>query len=286
MNGDPKTRPKTPGVRFVTPTFLQVVGLHLRDGRFLNDSDVASAPPVAVVSAAFERAFWDRGSALGRKINFGRRDLKTGGWSEPWRRIVGVVGDVRFESVDSEPFPEVFLALGQRQYDPGRLFLISRRDLAPNLTAAGVPVHNWYSIDGLVTDGLSPYVTSAFIAIILFVGTLIVAVAGAYGATSVLLVAQVRPFAIRRALGGAGIRFWTPILGAIALAVAGGGVSGVIVAEFGLRITRHELPGVPAIDWLLVPLAVFIVVTVTTVAILVPAMRTNRRPLAAILREL
>jgi hypothetical protein len=164
--------------------------------------------------------------------------------------------------------------------------LITRRNLVANLATAGIRVRNWYSIERLVADGLAPYVTSAFIATMLFVGTLLVAVAGAYGATSLLLVAQLRPFAIRRSLGAVGVRLWGPIMGPIGLAISAGVLFGIVSAEFGLIITRHELPGIPAIDWRLVSLAIFVVVMTTVAATLVPAMNTNRRSLAAILREL
>src|SRR5690606_8908727 len=61
---------------------------------------------VALVSESFARREWgSAASALGKKL----RMIPT----EPWREVVGVVGDIRHENLDGEDADAVYLTLGE-----------------------------------------------------------------------------------------------------------------------------------------------------------------------------
>src|SRR5690606_40302332 len=53
--------------RMVTPGYADVMGMPLLAGRMIDSSDVAGSEPVAVVSAAFARAYLE-GEALGKTV--------------------------------------------------------------------------------------------------------------------------------------------------------------------------------------------------------------------------
>ncbi|MEY2878535.1 MAG: Macrolide export ATP-binding/permease protein MacB [Verrucomicrobiota bacterium] len=76
----------------VSPDFAAVVGQKIVEGRNLTDDDSDQREPVAVVNATFAKKHFARESALGRRF---RTVNQNGTQPGPWRRIVGVVTDVR-----------------------------------------------------------------------------------------------------------------------------------------------------------------------------------------------
>jgi len=78
-------------IRIVTPGYLETVGIPLKRGRLLRESDIVTgAPWVMVVNETFARTNFPGEDAIGKRVS---------GWTlgpEPeWREIVGIVGDVR-----------------------------------------------------------------------------------------------------------------------------------------------------------------------------------------------
>lgn len=76
----------------VTPDYATTLGQKLIDGRYLTDEDSDQREPVAVVNATFAKKHFANESAVGRRF---RTNAPNGTNPGPWRRIVGVVTDVR-----------------------------------------------------------------------------------------------------------------------------------------------------------------------------------------------
>ncbi|MBX3735122.1 MAG: ABC transporter permease [Candidatus Didemnitutus sp.] len=76
----------------VSPDFARTLGQKIVEGRYLTDEDSDAREPVAVVNATFARKHFGTESAVGRRIRTNSADGKNPG---VWRRIVGVVTDVR-----------------------------------------------------------------------------------------------------------------------------------------------------------------------------------------------
>ena len=87
----------------IQPGYFTALGVPLLDGRDFVDRD-GTGEPVVIVSAAFERRFWPPGQAIGKRIKIGPPER------EPWLKIIGVVGDVRTETVED--------AMGLAAYEP------------------------------------------------------------------------------------------------------------------------------------------------------------------------
>jgi predicted permease len=104
-------QPPTPGRawyvnhRQVSSHYLQTLGVELLEGRHFERRDAEGAPLVAIVNETLARRFWPGREALGQRLA-----LAPG---EPWRSVVGVVGDVR-QMGASEPV-EAEIYLPQRQ---------------------------------------------------------------------------------------------------------------------------------------------------------------------------
>ena len=87
---------------YVAPGFLKTLGTPLVAGREFTWSEIYNKVPVAMVSEKFARDYWhDPSSAIGKQIG--------GGPKNPWREIVGVVGDVYQDGVDKEAPASVYL---------------------------------------------------------------------------------------------------------------------------------------------------------------------------------
>jgi len=89
----------------VSGKYFETIGGRLLEGRFLNDSDGASAPLAVVVNHTMARTFWPRESALGHRV----RTTRDG----PWRTIVGVVADVKNAALDRPAGTELYFPFAQ-----------------------------------------------------------------------------------------------------------------------------------------------------------------------------
>jgi putative ABC transport system permease protein len=76
----------------VTPDFAATIGQKVIEGRYLTDEDSDQREPVAVVNATFARKHFGNESAVGRRFRTINQNGQNPG---PWRKIVGVVTDVR-----------------------------------------------------------------------------------------------------------------------------------------------------------------------------------------------
>ena len=92
----------------VSAGFFQAMGTPLLRGRFFSIADGANAPPVAIINESMARRSWPGHDPVGRRFKLGPR-----GSALPWYTVVGVVGDMRRQGLEREPFPQMFLALAQ-----------------------------------------------------------------------------------------------------------------------------------------------------------------------------
>src|SRR5262245_10379118 len=105
----------------VTGDYFAAMGIPLRRGRLFDDRDVRSGAHVAVMSEALaRRRFADR-DPIGQRIEFGNMD----GDLQPLT-VVGVVGDVRQNSLEDAPEPILYVNLRQRPQKTPELTAVMR----------------------------------------------------------------------------------------------------------------------------------------------------------------
>ena len=92
---------------FVSPGYLEGLGIQIVRGRGFRPQDDAMAPPVAVVSAAMAQRYWGTTDVVGRRYGHD-------GAPDSWVQIVGVAADVKVSSLTESPQPLVYRPWDQR----------------------------------------------------------------------------------------------------------------------------------------------------------------------------
>jgi len=89
--------------RYVTPGYFQAMRIPLADGRPLDSTDDERAEPVVVINRAMADRYFSNSRAIDQRVR-----VPVGSGSASWRRIVGVVENVRHISLDRDPVPEMY----------------------------------------------------------------------------------------------------------------------------------------------------------------------------------
>ena len=114
--------------RSISPGYFASVSIPVLAGRnFTEDDGAAGTAPVAIISHAFAEAYFSRQGALGQRIqgvNDDGRDLP-----EPAVTIVGIVPDVRQETLDKPPLMQVYFPLWRG--DPDSASIVVRAAIPP-----------------------------------------------------------------------------------------------------------------------------------------------------------
>ena len=134
------------GYTEVTPGYFELFRIPLRSGRFLNERDNASGPPVVVINETLARKTFPNEDPLGKQIRLRFDDFPVE--ENRARQIVGVVGDVKNLGPSQPTFPEVFvptraattdLARRHRSYShrPDGDAEVEKRELRSRIASAG-----------------------------------------------------------------------------------------------------------------------------------------------------
>ena len=188
-----------------SPTYFHMMNIGLRDGRYLSDSDGATAPRVALVSASLVRKYFDGENPIGHKIKFGKEDSEN-----PWMTVVGVVGDLHYSWISREDVPTVYRAA--RQSPPYYTTLVLRTSGDPLKFASTVrekiagidpnlPMYNIKSMDKVITEGIVGIAYIAVMMTVLGVIALALACVGIFGVMSHSVSERTHEIGIRMSQG-------------------------------------------------------------------------------------
>ena len=89
--------------RWVTPQYFRTMGIPLRRGRDVEDTDTRERAWVAVVSASFVERYWPGQDPIGKRFRHRGQE----------RTVVGVVGDVRVRGLERTSEPQIYLPAAQ-----------------------------------------------------------------------------------------------------------------------------------------------------------------------------
>ena len=107
--------------------YFRALGIPLLQGRLFDDGDTMDAPHVAVISQSLAREKWPGRDPIGQRIEFGNMD----GDFRPLT-IVGVVGDVREDSLEKPSGPIVYTNYRQRPGATDHFSAVMRTAIDPS----------------------------------------------------------------------------------------------------------------------------------------------------------
>jgi putative ABC transport system permease protein len=225
-------------VAAVSSAYFRVLGIPLVRGRTLADED----PGAVVLDAAAARAFFPGQDPVGKPFPL---------WGQSGA-VVGVVGDVRQQSLLEPPQPHVYQALGPSA--PGYLRILARTDGDPERSVdpvrrrieevdPGVPVDRVAPMTAMLADSLARQRLYALLLGAFSAMALLLSALGMYGLVSHTVAGRRREFGVRIALGagrGGVLRLVVGRVALLALLGAGLGLAAARMLTYSLRSLLFE----------------------------------------------
>jgi len=253
--------------RFVSPSYFQLMGIHLIRGRLLASADNSGTTRAILINQSAAQQLWPNQDPIGKHIEHVAdepsptlMDLNVASI------IVGVVSDTRHLSLDSVSGMETYLPLTPHNQKPVMNILLrsnlSSAELAESLRTlvaqldTSVPVTKVRTLQSVITASTAApraltMLLTTFGALALLVGSI-----GVYSLISYTVSWRTREIGLRLALGANRIQIAQLVLGqSLALAVAGSalGIAGAVAANRLMARFLFETSPLDPLTYALVP---------------------------------
>jgi putative ABC transport system permease protein len=257
----------------VTPDYFTTVGVPLKAGRLISETDTAESPAVVVANEAAVRQWLPGRDPIGAYVLAGgaRR-----------RQIVGVVRDVRQLDPRAPAYPQLFAPYAQRTTRAVRVFVRASGNPLDQSQAVRAAVH---AIDPeLAISAITPLtqVLDESVARPRFYTTLLVlfalvalvlAATGIFGVMSYAVAQRSREISIRMALGARVGGVLRMIIGRAMWLALGGIIAGTAASMALGRVLQAQLFGVSVFDPLTLAAVSIVLGASAALASLLPAWR-------------
>jgi putative ABC transport system permease protein len=272
----------------ISPTYFQVLGIPMREGRAFDAADRDGRPHVAIVNETFARRAWPEGQAVGRVIH---QATARNRFDRPLT-VVGVARDTRHRSVHEPARPFIYVPHAQQPMTELNFYVRSPGP-PPALTELArviaevepaLPVIGSQSFADATSLGLLPQQLAASLAGVVAVLGLLLSAMGLYGVMTYQAVMRAREMAVRRALGATDAHVWRLTLGQGMAVATGGVVVGMLLAGGAAMGIRSVLVGVTPLDPVAFAAAGLGLSVVAALACALPARRAVRSNPASLLR--
>ncbi len=275
----------------VSPEYFRVMGIRLLRGRYFRAEDIASAPHVAIVSESVSRTFWPSADSLGKRIT-----LEDQPRPEDWLTIVGVVGDVRQESLTEKAHPAIYRPYLQVRFPffLRHMTFAVRTNANPQSVAAAMrgvlqevdssqPVPSITAMTDLVAATTAELWFQARLISIFSMLALFLSAIGIYGVLACAVGERTREIGIRMALGAEKSDITRMVLQRSLLLVTVGAALGLAGALAVTRVLARFLFDVKPTDPATYAAVAGLLLAVAMLASVIPARRAAKvDPLASL----
>jgi predicted permease len=267
----------------IGPNYFHTMGIPIIRGRDFSKYDSLSASGVVMVSESFARRYWPGRDPVGKRIRYGGADS-----SNPWLQVIGVVGNVKYNSLrqDPEAEPVIYGALLQSEVIINMSLVVRTRNSPEAMLGPlreemqridpAIPVYNVATLNERMRQD-SAETRSYGLLLALFAGLAVVlAAVGIYGVMSYWVTQRTREMGIRLSFGAKPGDLHRLVIGeGIRLALVGI-VAGALGATFLSRAMASLLYDVQPFDPALFATLAAGLTGVVILACYIPARRATK----------
>jgi putative ABC transport system permease protein len=278
-------RAQLPSAAFtpVSAGYFETMGMRLVRGRLFDATDTTESPKVTIVNESLASRLWPGEDAVGKRLKQG--------WPEtpvtitPWREVVGVVADVKFNGVTADTPMQAYLPLA---HEPTRsVAIIARAERDPAALGpaiAGVvqqlnkdlPLFQMRTMDEMLGSSIARQRMTMLVFAVFALVALTLASVGLYGVVAHGVTERTHEIGVRIALG-AERRHVLRLVVRQGLSMALIGIAiGLAVAVAMAKWIEGLLFGVTANDPATMAAVMATLLAVALVACYVPAWRATR----------
>jgi predicted permease len=277
------------GVHSVSADYFRVFRIPFRGGRNLSDRDRAGAQNVLLVNETAARRLWPGQNPIGRHV-----------WLKVWEpgaqeaEVIGVVGDVRYESLEKPADNDVYVSFRQYPETANVAVRTAADPMAMARVVTGVvhsldkdlPVYGVKTMDQQVANATSRARFSTVLLSTFAAVALLLAGIGLYGVVAFSVAARTREIGIRMALGARREEVMRLVVGE-GLILCGVGVAvGLPLALAATRVLTSFLYGTKPGDPIAFAGISVLLAAVAALASYIPARRATKvDPLVALRYE-
>ena len=282
------------GFRYaVTPGYIETMRIPLRRGRMLNERDTTGAPTAVLISESFAKRKFGSQDPIGKRVRMGP---DVGQADKPWATIVGVVGDVKQQSLAVGAEDAFYVPTTQWPWADEVLSLVVRTQgdaaaLAPAIRAAiwsvdkDQPIVRVAIMESLLARSEAQRRFTLIVLEAFALVGLILAATGIFGVLSGSVSERTREIGIRSALGASRRNILTMVLQQGMRLVALGTAIGLVGASLASKTLVTLLYGVSRMDPMTYLGVIGLLFAVAAVACWLPAWRAARVDPATTLRS-
>ena len=236
----------------ISPGYFHVMSIPLLSGRLFDRRDIMSSPSVTIISKTMAQRNFPNQDPLGKQITFGFPPAP-GAMHE----IVGIVGDVRDDSLSQDPRPMVYVPYAQAPFWGANV--VVKSTLSPSSVAATIrqevqkidkdlPVTDVAMMPDIIEASVAQPRFRTFLLGLFAAMALVLAATGIFGVISYSVSRRTNEIGIRVALGASAGTILNMVLRETLIVAAIGLAVGLPVAFASSHVLGHLLFGVSPTD--------------------------------------
>ncbi|HEX4167185.1 MAG TPA: ABC transporter permease [Bryobacteraceae bacterium] len=254
MQGEVSEQPVSPG-------YFAALGIPLIRGRVFDERDRPDAPMTAVINEATARKFFPNEDPIGRRIAIDMTSYALR------MTIVGIVGDVRMDGMDSKPMPEVFRPMAQLPTESAWLVVRTRGDAGSVVDSLRrvlygidpeIAIVEISTMTSMVGDSLWRERFSALLIGLFAMFAVLIASGGLYAVISHAVQRRMQELGVRVALGATGLQIARTVLGHGLRVSAFGIAIGTLLTIMAGRLVAQQDYEMRDLPWMFAAIASFL----------------------------